>query len=90
MLLFNPYPSRSPDAIAVPTAKHMETLQIRPRQKPKKQQLVLGKISKPNSTQSRREKRKQKKGAELTNLYVLAREAEGRTEQIKAAARVSG
>jgi len=51
VLLCNPYPPRSADAIAVPTTKHMETLQIRPRQKPKTQQLVLGKISKPNSTE---------------------------------------
>ena len=51
VLLCNPYPPRSANTITVPTAKHMETLQIRPRQKPKKQQLVLGKISKPNSTE---------------------------------------
>jgi len=44
---FNP---RSPDAIAVPTGRHIETLPIRPRQEPKSSRLGLDKIGNQNTT----------------------------------------
>ena len=39
LLLSNPNPPRSPEAIVVPTVSHIEKLQIRPRQKSNKLQI---------------------------------------------------
>ena len=77
LLLFNPYPPRSPDAIAAPTGSHIEILQIRRRQGPKKQQIRQKKKLKIRTPQGRREERKQKKDADLTTVYVLVWESVG-------------
>jgi hypothetical protein len=52
-------------------------LQIRPRQKPKKQQIRQKAKLKIRTPHGRREERKEKKDADLTNVYALVWEGVG-------------
>ena len=61
----------------VPTGSHIETLQIRPRQRPKQQQIMQKAKLEIRTPQGRREERKQKKDADLTTVYVLVWEGAG-------------